>query len=90
MDTDEISAAPAVQQGQSHDHHLPHSHGGAHGHSHGHTHARPHLHLATTSGLTAATFSPGFSILRTSIYVRLGSALAAAVLIWAAFHWATQ
>jgi hypothetical protein len=90
MATDEQFATPSPLPDEAQDHHGPHSHGGTHSHSHSHDRGRPHLHLATTSGVTAATFSPGFSILRASIFVRLGSALAAAILIWAAFHWATR
>lgn len=88
MATDETSAATAPRDERVH--HLPHSHGGAHGHNHTHDHGRPHLHLAETSGATATSYTPGVSILRTSIFVRLGFAVSAAILIWAAFHWATR
>lgn len=88
MAIDEPSASQRRNPDKGHDHHLPHSHGGGHGHAH--DHGRPQLRLATTSGLTASTYAPGFSVLRASLFVRLGFALSAAILIWAAFHWATQ
>jgi hypothetical protein len=55
-------------------------------HSHGHA----HLHVASVAVLDPAQFTPHFSLLRTSILVRLGISLLASILIWAALYGAMQ
>ncbi len=83
MSTDHVHHADEHVHGHAHGH--VHAHGHGDKHAHGHSHAHGHAHEHTPARVAADDVA---SVLMRGAGARIGIALAAIALLWAAVAWA--